>query len=267
MLNPPEFVNSGYVTENDASPVHNWTIDGEYVRDASRNIYRNMGSYFDSGKLAYKPASTSTSGFTSTTQADASTFKRMNVASQSMIATTKWYLTGPNGDNYKTTSNGLASHWYNYERNIDNAGYVYTGGGTRPKIWYGKIGLMYPSDYGFATSGNSSVSGYDRASCLNQYLSYWNNGNYQTYCAGNSWLRYVGATGNTIETKGTATTQWTITPYSSYNYIVFNVYNSGHLNNGSAYGALVVRPVLSLEASVKIRSGDGTYDSPYALAQ
>ena len=264
MLNPATFLNSGYVTENDASPVHSNTIDGEgYVLSDQQTpirIYRNMGSYFDSSIIAYKPASTSTSGWSSTTQADASTFKRMSVASQAMIATTKWYLTGT--ASYDSSSNGLASHFYNYERNINDAGAVYNN--TRPKIWYGKIGLMYPSDFGFATSGDSSVSGYDRASCLNKELYDWNSGYYATYCASNSWLYYAAASS---WTKGTAKAQWTITPVSSLPTTVFFIISDGHVGSSDTYWAGGVRPVLYLESNVKFTSGDGTYGSPYKLAQ
>ena len=258
MLNPSTFLNSGYVTESDASPVHNWSINGEYVRDASRNIYRNMGSYFDGAKTAYKPASTSPSGWSSTTQADASTFKRMSVASQSMIATTKWYLTGWNTNAITTSA------FYEYERNTSGTGAVYNA--NRPKIWYGKVGLMYPSDYGFATNGNPNSATYNRQGCLNYYLYGWSSSNYQENCADNSWLSYVGATGNTSATKGTKYNQWTITPHSTIdNYVFFA--GSGSVYGHSTYLTNAVRPVLYLSTSTKITSGDGSYNSPYTLAQ
>ena len=262
MLNPPEFINSGYVNENDASPVHSNTIDGEgYVLSDQQTpirIYQNMGSYFNSGLTAYIPASTSTSGWSSTTEPNTSTFKKMNAASQAMIATTKWYLTG-------YSSNAItASAFYDYVRNTNGTGAVYNA--NRPKIWYGKVGLMYPSDYGYATSGNDSVNGYDRASCLSATLNAWGSGSYPTYCAYNSWLLYVGVTGNTTGTNGRTTSLWTITQNSSSAYHVFMVSANGFVGSYFANNELGIRPVLYLETSVKITGGNGSYNSPYTLS-
>ena len=50
--------------------------------------------------------------------------------------------------------------WYNFERGTE----VYKNNNA---YWTGKIALIYPSDYGYATSGNNETS---RANCLNYSL-------------------------------------------------------------------------------------------------
>ena len=83
-------------------------------------------------------------------------------SAKEMIGDAKWYLGGT--ANYNSSTNGLASHWYKYERGTT----VYSGRSTN---WIGKVGLIYPSDYGYATSGNSSTT---RATCLAKGLYHWN---------------------------------------------------------------------------------------------
>ncbi len=61
------------------------------------------------------------------------------------------------------SSNGLASHFINTKRGTK----VYSGRGTS---WTGKVGLMYLSDYGYATSGGATTN---RASCLAKELTKW----------------------------------------------------------------------------------------------
>ena len=158
---------------------------------------------------------------------------------KAMISNAKWNLGGT--ANYTSSSNGLASHFYGYERGTT----VYTG---RPTEWTGQIGLMYPSDYGYATSGGSSVN---RASCLAKELYSWNS---VSDCYNNDWL-YSGAF------------QWTLTPHSDISYGVFNVYSSGNVNVNRANNTnSAVSPALYLSSNVKISGGDGSVSSPFELS-
>ena len=74
------------------------------------------------------------------------------------IESVVWNLGGTSYEYY--SSNGLPKHWYSYERGTT----VY---GENSTTWTGKIALMYPSDYGYATSGSSEVN---RATCLAESL-------------------------------------------------------------------------------------------------
>lgn len=160
---------------------------------------------------------------------------------KNMIGDTLWYLGGTS--NYTSSTNGLTSHFYSYERGTT----VYSG---RDTSWVGKVGLMYPSDYGYATSGGSTT---DRNACLNKELYNWDSSDFSD-CKNNDWL------------YESSYHQWTITPRASYSSSVFNVSSTGCLDYNNAritrYG---VRPVVFLKSSIKIVDGDGSSSNPYIL--
>ena len=162
-----------------------------------------------------------------------------NDTTENMIANVIWKLGGT--ANYDSTSNGLASHWYGYERGTT----VYSG---RPTTWQGKIALMYPSDYGYATSGGSTTN---REACLAKELYNWDSSSYSD-CKNNDWLF-------------NSTIQWTLTPGSSRSSYVFYVRNTGYVSGRSANRSLGVRPSVYLTSNVGISGGDGTMNNPYIL--
>ena len=155
-----------------------------------------------------------------------------------MISNAKWNLGGT--VDYTSSSNGLTSHFYGCERGTT----VYTG---RPAEWIGQIGLMYPSDYGYATSGGSTTN---RASCLAKELYDWNS---VSDCYNNDWL------------YDSSNHQWTLTPYSATSNRVFTLlsrvdYDDAYYPNSS------VSPALYLSSNVKISRGDGSHDNPFTLS-
>ena len=153
---------------------------------------------------------------------------------KNMIGDTVWYLGGSS-----THDDVTASMFYERERGTT----VYSG---RSTSWTGKIGLMYPSDYGYATSGGTTT---DRNSCLNKELYNWEN---VSDCYNNDWIL-------------NSSTQWTIAPHASSDG-VFNLTSSGFLNAYLATRTLsVVRPVVFLKSGIKIVEGDGSSGNPYIL--
>ena len=169
--------------------------------------------------------------------------KGITSATNDMIETVTWKLGGT--ASYTSASNGLASHFYGYERGET----VYSNHET---IWEGKIGLMYPSDYGYATSGGSTTN---RSSCLAKELYNWDSSSY-SYCKSNDWL------------YDSSTVQWTLTPSSSNSYHVFTVYNSGYVySNTNATSSYAVRPSVYLKSNIAISGGDGSESNPYTLKQ
>ena len=156
-----------------------------------------------------------------------------------MIGNALWNLGGSSAYNDVT-----ASMFYERERGTE----VYTG---RPTEWTGQIGLMYPSDYGYATSGGSTT---DRASCLSTELYRWNNTSYvSSDCYNNDWLYKSGPN------------QLTLTP--RYSFIVFSVFSTGYVNISAVNGAFnAVSPALYLSSNVKISGGDGSENSPFQLS-
>ena len=167
-------------------------------------------------------------------------YNSIDSVSQNLIGDTYWNLGGT--ADFQSSSNGLPSHFYGYERGTT----VDTG---RPTYWVGKIGLMYPSDYGYATSGGTTKN---RASCLARQLVYWDSSSYSD-CKNNDYL------------YNSSFNQWTLTPRSSLSYRVFHVYNSGFLDNDYASNADSASPVLYLKSTVEIIGGEGTSENPYTL--
>ena len=145
---------------------------------------------------------------------------------QNLIAPTTWHLGG------MTSPINTAKAFYDGERN--NAGY-----GSNPTTYTDEIGLMYPSDYGYAASPDAwttSLYNYD----------------YSTITASN-WL-YMGLN------------EWTITPYSSRSSSMFTLNINGSLNIYNANYGYSARPVFYLESNVSLQGGSGTSSDPYRLA-
>ena len=165
-----------------------------------------------------------------------------NDSTRNAIESVVWNLGGT--ASYTSASNGLASHWYGYERGTT----VYSG---HAPTWPGKIGLMYPSDYGYATAGGTTTN---RASCLAKELYNWD-GSGVSDCKNNDYLL-----------KGYS--QWTLVPYSSYSNLAFYVYSSGSVldDYGGVNRTYAVRPVAFLKSNISITNvGTGTSESPFQL--
>ena len=145
---------------------------------------------------------------------------------QNLIAETTWHLGGM-GSSYYT-----AKEFYDGERN--NAGY-----GSNPTTYSDEIGLMYASDYGYATSPDAWTTN----------LSYYDN----STITSNNWM-YMGLD------------EWTITPDSSRSNDVFSVYDYGYLYYQSALFGYAARPVFYLKSNVQLEGGSGTSSDPYRLA-
>ena len=165
-----------------------------------------------------------------------------NDTTRNMIANVTWHLGGT--ADYQSASNGLVSHFYGYERGTT----VYSG---RPTTWQGKIALMYPSDYGYATSGGATTN---REACLAKELYNWDSSSYSD-CKNNDWL------------LDSSFEQWTLTPSSSYSFYVFRVYYTGCVLSHGSYADYSggVRPSVYLTSNVSISGGDGTMNNPYIL--
>ena len=106
---------------------------------------------------------------------------------------------------------------------------------------------MYPSDYGYATSGGDTT---DRNACLNKELSNWSSS--YSDCTNNDWL-YNSAY------------QWTLSPSASSSYFVFYVDSTGYVRNLSATSSRGVRPAVFLKSNIRIIDGNGTENNPYIL--
>ena len=229
MLNPTNYLKSGY------------TNSGDIISSGSQQLYSKMGSYYN-GIKGCKPTAVASGASFSCTEVDFTSTGLKNDTTRNAIEEVVWNL-GGTGD-YTSASNGLASHWYGNERGTT----VYTG---RPTTWTGKIGLMYPSDYGYATSGGTTK---DRAACLAEELYNWDSSDFRD-CKGNDYL--LDANNN----------QWTLAHHSAYPHIVF-IMNAGGAAVGiySAYSPNAVRPALFLKSNIQVDKGTGAKSDPYRLS-
>ena len=195
--------------------------------DSALQKVLNEGAYYNrtSGDCPYgKNGATAKCNFSST---------GLTEESKNMISEVVWNLGSvPNGKTFK--------EFYELERGS-------TVGSGRPTSWTGKVGLMYPSDYGYATSGGSTT---DRDTCLNRNSYKWSE---VSDCQTNAWL-YNGIND-----------QWTLTPLSSSTDIAFVVIR-GDMNHFYLTSKDMVRPSIYLKPSIGVESGGaGTSTSPFVL--
>ena len=230
MLNPIDYLKPGY------------TIDNNIVKDSKgQAIYQNMGSYYN-GTSGCKPAAVASGTDFTCTSIDFTSTGLKNDSTRKAIESVVWNLGGT--ASYTSSSNGLASHWYGYERGTT----VYSGHAT---TWTGKVGLMYTSDYGYATSGNSTT---DRATCLAKEIYNWDRAS-ASDCYNNDYL------------YKSSYYQWTLTPDSSDAHFVFYVFTGGCVYGYYAVNAYSsVRPAIFLKSNISITDvGIGTAESPFQL--
>ena len=161
-----------------------------------------------------------------------------NDSTRNAIESVVWNLGGSS-----TYDDVTASMFYERERGTT----VYSG---RPTTWTGKIALMYPSDYGYATAGGTTTN---RDSCLAKELFNWD-GSGVSDCKNNDYLYKSGYT------------QWTFAPYSSNSGNVFRVGNTGYGYYDFAGNTNSVRPIAFLKSNISITDvGIGTAEFPFQL--
>ena len=173
----------------------------------------------------------------------------VNSKLSSGVANAKWHLGGENSSNYQAlTAEGI----YTEERNI-NA--VYSG---NPSSIYARVGLMYPSDYGYATIGGTITN---KAGCRVVEFYSWNDSSYSD-CKDNDWLF-------TSQSSFVNDGEWLLSPYSSYSGSAASLYGAGSLIlevNPTDYFQYAVRPTFYLDSSaLKIIGGTGTSDNAYRI--
>ncbi len=107
------------------------------------------------------------------------------------------------------------------------------------------IGLIYPSDFGYAVGGEV------RNNCLIKNLYDFGNEN----CNSNDWLK-------------PNINLWTLSPYSSTSTSSVGMASLGYVGDGggNTYYASGVWPTTYLIKNVTITSGEGTIDDPYVLS-
>ncbi len=228
----------------------NNTENNDWTQSSLKNMLNS--SYYNSTSGECYTTSSSTATQCDFSQSATTLPKGLNETAQGMVDDgVTWTLGGT--ANYNTTT---VTQFYNYERGTT----VYDD--SRPTEWtknndaseHKGVGLIYPSDYGYATNGGTSGRDY----CFKKELYNWDQNDYKTNCSSNDWL------------KPSSSYLWTITPNSGYSYYAFSVYSAGFV---SSYGysvsvtfSYVVWPVVYLKSNIQISDGEGTFDNPYNLS-
>ena len=254
MLNGTNYLKTGY--DVNGTQLHtSYTITSNVVAGNGYNYYNASYSYLDgNGTTVYKPSSATTSSYTATS---GTLPKKIESSALSKIATVKWDLYGT------PTAADSPNDMYNKERNINNVGKVYTRASlleNRPVYWYGKVGLMYSSDFGYATNGGNT---YNRDTCLDYKMNLWS-GDYKSDCTDNSYIRYINVTSSIP--SYTSYTQYTISSLSSNARMVVVLAAAGYVTHTAPSNTSVVRPVLYLKTDTQLSGGNGTWDNPYTIS-
>jgi len=187
----------------------------------------------------------------------------VNSKLSSAIVNAKWHLGGANdtsGSNYYRGTI-ITENWYKAERS------PYATSGTNQNLYSGnpeyvfaKVGLMYPSDYGYATVGGSTTS---KANCRLQALSNWYNSSFSD-CKNNDWLFT-----SQVTSWGSNKDEWLLSPGALESISVSGFYSTGSVV-AFIYvfnSRFAVRPTFYLDSSILkiVGTGDGTKDNAYRV--
>ena len=149
-----------------------------------------------------------------------------------MIETVKWYTAAVPFNNWSAGTNLKAANFYSYERGSTKSAY---GG---PISWVGKVGLPYPSDYGFTVDYNFNTACY-------------NNLKVNTACAEpRTWIYSFVQTTTTVLSAGS-------------NAVI--VTSSG-LNSVDLSRAHYANPAVYLISNIIVTSGGGTAEDPFIFS-
>ncbi|MBP3445222.1 MAG: hypothetical protein J6K23_04725 [Bacilli bacterium] len=224
---------------NDYRGINDWTkadlmneLNGDYLDTtltANKNNWYN--SYWDSS--TNKPVLRQTGVFDYT--------KVIKSNYQNMISESVWNIGGNSYTGSAPYTLNLLSQ-YNKERG------TITYQNSRPTEWTGKVGLIYASDYGYASTLAECHENL-RAGVTYENDSWdYTNGKCKTdnWLFKNSWY-------------------WTLSPYSGTSDGVFIVRGGGAVDGSGASNSFGVFPAVFLKSDILIASGTGEKDSPYRL--
>ena len=174
---------------------------------------------------------------------------------QEKIENAIWNI-GSNGTNDISTL--TFKNIYNYERGnlsskVCNNEIYCNDQIIRSYLWTGKIALLYPSDYGYATSSGSSTY---KSTCLNTVITEWAN---VPECIENNWIHQQDKIG-----------MWLLFSLGTANAgsSVLKVHSDGYINSNNGYGNRTqqTKPTAYLKKEVFITGGEGTETNPFVIS-
>ena len=180
--------------------------------------------------------------------------------SKELISTSKWYLGNAN-------INSNVVDIYKAERGSK----VESGNQT---IWNGKVALMYPSDYMYASENCTSISGSSFSTCTSDN---WLDNGYNTHSKYWTLNSPISSTTLALVEKHSKTKFMAVDYpdeqrfYSPAIIIVGNKDISYNKIRSSAFGydcfdtEIEIRPVVYLSSNVEYESGNGTSSNPFVV--
>ena len=160
---------------------------------------------------------------------------------KSQISATKWYL----GNVVYNSGHGTTKEIYTQERSTS----VLSG---NKQTWDGKVALIYPSDYMYASStcyNDDTKKGWDASGSSPYDTDYRSE-----TCKSTNWL---------LDTNRQF---WAVSPVSKSSNYAVSVNDSGHVYADVTYGfAVGLRQSVYLDSSVKYIGGDGTAEKAYEI--
>ena len=185
----------------------------------------------------------------------------VNSKLSSAIANAKWHLGGANETSRSNYYNATITteNYYKAERSpYATSGRLQNLYSGNPEYVFAKVGLMYPSDYGYASVGGTTTS---KENCRAKELVNWDS---SSDCKNNDWVyksQSISWGSNKIE--------WLISPYAS-GYLGASLLDStGYVsaNYRVNNNQFAVRPTFYLDSSALkiVGTGDGTKDNAYRI--
>ena len=160
-----------------------WRIIGVFPTDDGTGKIENRiklirnesigNKYWNTTKVSSTNTYNNWTGATLKTELNETYLNALSPTAQNMIGDAKYYL-GGGGNNSNFNS---SVDFYFYERKIKNTKSNEFYYGTNPNSWVGKLGLMYVSDYGYASDN-----------CETKALNDYNNSNDLRICNNANWL-------------------------------------------------------------------------------
>ena len=226
------------IVRNDSLGSYSWdssssdTNDGKGINEWSQ---ADLMTELNTDYINQNPTSTTTLWYNGQNNAKNGSYDyKKNIKSSSLdkVAKVRWNTSRAN-------YGASALNSYNQERSTTSIG-TPSDNVPRNNTWDGKIALIYPSDYGYASTDTT---------CRDSMSSKTND---VSNCKNENWLF-------------NSAYQWTLSPLSGNVRGVFSVLSGGLVSYSSANDAFGVRPALFLKSDVVINDGTGTSSDPFVL--
>ena len=163
---------------------------------------------------------------------------------QNMISNSVWNI---GGNGYTGSAPYSINLLTQYNRERDKITYQ----NSRPTTWTGKVGLIYASDYGYASTYAECHNNLRVGVTYDKATNKWDFSN--GLCKTDNWLYKNGL-------------YWTFSPYSGHTANVLSISGGSAVSEVSACNSRSVFPSVYLKSNVKIKSGTGEKTKPYIIS-